>query len=149
MPARAATVDTGCVSASWFRVLAQTCIEPVLVRAGFAKGQWAEERGATDDPSCAVTFCAGQTDYVDRYPRLADDAWHSDHTYCVDIIVEGSIRRGITRLDVESESLGQLLERTGRHSDVERLPRLLRLRNPERDFEDLAEVLSDLYAVSS
>jgi hypothetical protein len=29
------------------------------------------------------------------------------------------------------------------------LPRLLGLRDPERDVEDLAEVLADLYAVSS
>jgi hypothetical protein len=56
---------------------------------------------------------------------------------------------GVTRLDVEFESLGQLLDRTGRRSDVERVPRLLGLRDPERDVEDLAEVLSDLYAVSS
>jgi hypothetical protein len=62
-------------------------------------------------------------------------------------MIEGSIRDGVTRLDVEFETLGQLLARTGRRSDVERLPRLQRLRDPERDFEDLAAVLSDLYAV--
>jgi hypothetical protein len=149
MAVKAAAVETGRVSASRFEALIQTYIEPVLVQAGFAKGQWAEERGVTEDPSCSVIFCAGGSDYVGRYPHLTDNGSHWADAYCVDITIDGSIHDGVTRVDVEFESLGQLLDRTGRRSEVERLPRLLRLRDPERDVEDLAEVLADLYAVSS
>jgi hypothetical protein len=119
----------------------------VVVRAGFAEGQWAVERGDPEDPTCSVIFCAGGSDYVGRYPHLTDDGSQWAEACCVDIMIEGSIRDGVTRLDVEFETLGRLLARTGRRSDVERLPRLLRLRDPERDLEDLAAVLSDLYAV--
>jgi hypothetical protein len=45
MAVKAAAVETGRVSASRFQALIQTYIEPVLVHAGFAKGQWAEARG--------------------------------------------------------------------------------------------------------
>ena len=137
------------MSASRFQALIQTYVEPVMVRAGFAKGQWAEERGALEDPTCSVIFCAAGSDYASRYPHLTDDGPHWADAHCVDITIEGSIREGVSRLEVEFETLGQLLDRTGRRSDAERLPRLLRLRDPERDFEDLAEVLSDLYTVAS
>ena len=149
MAVTAAAVDTGSVSASRFQALIQTYIEPVLVQAGFATGQWAERRSVGEDPSCSVTFCAGGSDYVGRYPHLSENGSDWADAYCVDITIEGSIHEGVTRVDVEVEPLGQLLDRTGRRSDVERLPGLLGLRDPERDFEDLAEVLSDLYTVSS
>lgn len=145
----ATAVETGHVSTSRFRALIQTRVEPVLVRAGFAKGQWAEEREGPDDPTCSVIFCAGATDYVSRYPHLTDDGSHWADAYCVDITIAGSIRDGVTRLEVEFETLGQLLDRIGRRTDVERLPRLLGLRDPDRDFEDLADILSHLYAVAS
>jgi len=147
MAVKAAAVETGHVSANRFQALIQTHVEPVVVRAGFAEGQWAVERGAPEDPTCSVIFCAGGSDYVGRYPHLTDDGSQWAEACCVDIMIEGSIRDGVTRLDVEFETLGRLLARTGRRSAVERLPRLLRLRDPERDFEDLAAVLSDLYAV--
>jgi hypothetical protein len=59
MAVKAAVVETGHVSASRFQALIQTYVEPVVVRAGFAAGQWAEERGAPEDPTCSVIFCAG------------------------------------------------------------------------------------------
>jgi hypothetical protein len=141
--------ETRGVPATRFQALIQTHVEPVLVQAGFARGQWAKERGATDDPFYSVIFCASTSGYVGRYPSLTDNGPHWADAYCIDITIEGSIGDGVTRLDVEYEPLEQLLDRTGRRSDAERLPRLLRLRDPEHDIGELAELLSDVYLVPS
>jgi hypothetical protein len=58
----ARAVETGHMSASRLHALIRSYVEPVLVRAGFAEGQWADERGGLADPACSVIFCASAID---------------------------------------------------------------------------------------
>jgi hypothetical protein len=139
----------GGMPAGQFRALVEAHIEPVVVLAGFAEGQWAQERGPKDDPVCSVIFCAAANDYVRRYPRLSDDRPHWGDVPCIDITIEGSMRDGVTRLDVEFVPLGDLLAKAGLHSDSERLPALLALRYPDQDFLQVGGIFSELYRVQS
>lgn len=72
MAVRSVGGETRGVPATRFQALIQAHVEPVLVQAGFARGQWAKERGATDDPFYSVIFCASTSGYVGRYPSLTD-----------------------------------------------------------------------------
>ena len=131
------------VPAGSFRALVESHIEPVVVRAGFAQGQWAVERGPKDDPFCSVIFCAAADDYVRRYPHLSDDdAWGD--VPCIDITINGSLRDGVTGLDVEFVPLGDVLAVAGLHSESERLPALLTLRHPDQDLLQIGGMVSKL-----
>ncbi len=123
-----------------FRTLIESYLQPVLMRAGFAAGQWGERaRGA------GVIFCAAGDDYVRRHAQLVDNGSQWDDVYCVDITIEGSIDRGIDRFDVEFEPLVDLLARTGQGDDAAALPSLFQLNRPDRDLRRVAQMLSRLY----
>ena len=131
------------MSAQHLRSLVERHIEPILVRAGFAAGQWAH---GVAGGGISVIFCAAGDDYVHRHPDLVEvgDQWVDVH--CVDITIEGSLDHGIDRFDVEFESLADLLARTGHDDDAAVLPSLLRLDDPDRDLQRVADLLSGLYA---
>ena len=139
----------GGVPAGSFRALVESHIEPVVVRAGFAEGQWAVERGPKDDPVCSVIFCAGSDDYVRRHPHLTDDGPHWGDAHCIDITIAGSMRVGITRFEVEFVPLGDLLAKAGLRSESERLPALLALQHPDQDLLQIGGMVSRLYSVQS
>jgi hypothetical protein len=128
------------VPPSAFRALVETHLEPVLVRAGFATGQW-----TVDD--AGVTFCAAAHDYIRRHPSLVDDSQQWDDAHCIDITIDGSVDGGITAFNVEFEPLADLLTRAGRgHGhDSAALASISRLDQPEDDLRRLAEILSGLY----
>jgi hypothetical protein len=122
------------------RALVESYLEPVLLRAGFAAGQWGDSpRGA------GVIFCAAGDVYVRRHPQLVDDGSHWDDVYCVDLTIEGSVDRGIATFDVEFEPLVDLLARTGHGDDAAALPSLFQLSHPDRDLRCVADVLARLY----
>lgn len=80
-----------------------------------------------------------------RHPQLVDNGSHWDDVYCIDLTIEGSVDRGIDRFDVEFEPLADLLSRMGHGDDAAALPSLLRLSHPDRDLQQVAEILSRLY----
>jgi hypothetical protein len=113
-------------------------VEPVLVRAGFAAGQW-----TIDD--AGVIFCAAAGEYIRRHPDLVDGSPHWGDAHCIDITIEGTVDGGITRFDVEFEPLADLLTRTGRGPDTAALPSLFRLDRPDEDLQRLGETVARLY----
>lgn len=123
---------------SSFRTLTERYLEPVLVRAGFAKGQWG-------DDGVGVIFCAAGDDYVHRHPGLTANGEQWDDVYCVDVMIEGTVAGGIRRFDVEFEPLDDLLARTGHGREVPRLSSLFRLERPDDDLACLARILTRLY----
>jgi hypothetical protein len=135
---RAGIEEARRVPSSPLRALIETHVEPVLVRAGFAAGQW-----TVDDAS--VTFCAAADDYRSRHARLVDDRYPWNDAWCVDIIIDGSLDAGITRFEVEFEPLADVLTRAGQGPDVAVLRSLVRLDQPEDDLQRLGEILSRLY----
>ena len=115
-------------------------VEPVLVEAGFTPGQWGGS-------FTSATFCAGEDEYRRRHPALA--AGDVDGSHCIDVVVEGEPRGGITRLEVECEPLDRLLRRAGHDADADALPDRLRLADADEDAKAIAAMFARLYGVGA
>jgi hypothetical protein len=101
--------------ASEFGRLVMVALDPVLVAAGFARGQG----GGTE-----VIYCAAHDEFSDRYPWMPQaDTQERDLGACVDLIIRGLEDGGFASADLEQFSLPTTLRMVGRGDDADAVER--------------------------
>jgi hypothetical protein len=146
-----------------FAALAERHLGPVLTRAGFAAGQWGSGSptsvsytvDADGRPGRSVTivepwreggtYCADGGEYIARYPHVARQGWLTSAATCVDVVIDGTIERGVDRLDVENVALGDLLRGLGHDADAALVDHALASGDAATALPTLAAVLERLY----
>jgi hypothetical protein len=96
--------------------LARGVLDDLLIPLGFQSGQGGSgERGDRDQ----VIFCAPPETLDEHFPRLDLVRDQVPDGGCVDLVIEGSLADGISRVDFESFDLSELLRGLGRNSEAE------------------------------
>ncbi len=99
-------------------------LDPVLVPAGFARGQYGE--GGNDRLGVAqIIFCAGHDELSGRYPRLPQaNEQERGVGACIDLVIEVSDAGTIAFLDLEGTSLENTLRTVGLEADADAVARI-------------------------
>jgi hypothetical protein len=99
--------------------LVSEALDPVLVPAGFAAGQYGDE-GVEPRAGRQVIFCAAHDKLSDRYPRLPQaNAQEREVGACIDLVIEVDRDDRISFVDLEGPSLEETLRDVGQVADAQ------------------------------
>ena len=90
-------------------------LDPVLVPAGFQKGQC----GHDSEGNVQIIFCAPYADFSRRHPRLPQASLQEENDTCVDLVVDVGADGTLERLDLETTSVERTLLHAGMVADSE------------------------------
>lgn len=102
-------------------------LDPVLVPAGFAAGQYGDHGdGGEDRPTGSqVIFCAAHDELSDLHPWLPQaDSQERGVGACVDLVVDIDDQSRVEFIHLEGLSLEETLRRVGRPADADALARV-------------------------
>jgi hypothetical protein len=98
------------------------------------------------EPWCeGGTYCAAGGQYLSRYPDLALDVPERYAERCVDIVIDGTVDRGVARIEVDGQPLADLLRDVGRDADADAVDVALASGAAAAAVPVLADVLARLY----
>jgi hypothetical protein len=102
-------------------------LDPVLVPAGFAAGQYGDYGKGGDDryTGSQIIFCAAHDEISDLHPWLPQaNSQERGVGACVDLVVDINDRSRVEFIDLEGLSLEETLRRVGRAADADALARV-------------------------
>ena len=104
-----------------------TVLDPVLVPAGFAAGQYGDYgEGGEDRPTGSqVIFCAAHDEISDLYPWLPQaNSQARGVGACMDLVVDINDQSSVEFIHLEGLSLEETLRLVGRAADADALARV-------------------------
>lgn len=91
-------------------------LDPVLVPAGFDRGQYGE--GGDDvEGDAQIVFCAGHDEFSARYARLPQSNQQEPGGACVDFVVDVRADGTLAGLDLEGTPIKETLRHAGLMAD--------------------------------
>ena len=102
-------------------------LDPVLMPAGFAAGQYGDHvEGDEDRPTGSqVIFCAGHDEISDLHPWLPQaNSQERGVGACVDLVVDINDQSRVEFIHLEGLSLEETLRRVGRAADADAVARV-------------------------